>query len=78
MVLIPFARYHYYQGGKKFELDARSYQVNELELGAEWQINRNVELVAMYVFSNRRFEDAVNPDNKQNGRLLRLQAQLNF
>lgn len=78
MVLIPFARYHYYQGGKKFELDARSYQVNELELGAEWQINRNVELVAMYVFSNRRFEDAANPDNKQNGRLLRLQAQLNF
>jgi hypothetical protein len=78
MVLIPFARYHYYQGGKKFELDARSYKVNELELGAEWQINRNVELVAMYVFSNRRFEDAANPDNKQSGRLLRLQAQLNF
>lgn len=78
MVLIPFARYHYYQGGKKFELDARSYQVNELELGAEWQINRNVELVAMYVFSNRRYEDAANPDNKQSGRLLRLQAQLNF
>ncbi len=78
MVLIPFLRYHYYQGGKKFELDARSYKVNELELGAEWQINRNIELVAMYVISNRRYEDAVQPQNKQEGELLRLQAQLNF
>lgn len=78
MVLIPFARYHYYEGGKKFELDARSYKVNELEFGTEWQINRNVELVAMYVISNRRFEDATLRSNAQQGRILRLQAQLNF
>lgn len=78
MTLIPFVRYHYYDGGKKFELDARSYDVQEFELGAEWQINNNVELVAMYTISNRRFEDGVKPDNDQSGRLIRLQAQVSF
>lgn len=78
MAVIPFARYHFYDGGKKFELDARSYNVNELEIGGEWQINKHVELVAMYTISKRRFEDAVVPVNLQNGRLLRLQFQLNF
>lgn len=78
MVLIPFVRYHYYEGGKKFELDARSYDVSEFELGAEWQINRHVELVAMYTISEREFEDAQLSDNIQRGRLLRVQVQLNF
>jgi hypothetical protein len=35
----PFARYQYYSGGKKFELDARRYLVRDLELGLEWQRN---------------------------------------
>ena len=76
--LIPFSRFQYYDGGKKHELDARSYQVKELELGAEWQPNKNFELVVMYTFSSRRYEDAVLPMNFQRGNLLRLQAQLNF
>jgi hypothetical protein len=76
--LIPFSRFQYYDGGKKHELDARSYEVKELELGAEWQPNKNFELVVMYTFSSRRYEDAVLPINFQRGNLLRLQAQLNF
>ncbi|MFM8596947.1 MAG: porin [Flavobacteriales bacterium] len=76
--LIPFTRYQYYDGGKKHELDARSYEVKELEIGAEWQPNKNFELVVMYTMSSRRFEDAVNPTNYQRGNLLRIQAQLNF
>lgn len=76
--IIPFSRYHYYQGGKKHETDARSYEVNELEIGVEWQPNKNFELVAMYTMSERRFEDHKLSNNFQTGNLLRLQAQLNF
>ena len=31
--LIPFVRYQKYKGGKKHEIDARSYRVEELEIG---------------------------------------------
>ncbi|MBP7246120.1 MAG: porin, partial [Bacteroidia bacterium] len=34
-ILIPFVRYQYYNGGKKHELDARSYEVEETEIGLE-------------------------------------------
>lgn len=77
-IIIPFARYHHYEGGKKHELDARSYEVDELEVGVEWQPFKQFELVAMYTISERRFEDFAKQDNLQKGRLLRLQAQLNF
>jgi hypothetical protein len=76
--LIPFVRGQYYEGGKKHELDARSYKVNEYEIGFEWQPHKTFELVAMYTISHRRFEDHVNPENFQQGNLLRLQAQINF
>ncbi len=74
----PFLRYHYYDGGKKFERDARSYEVKELELGIEWRPVSAFELVAMYTISSRRFEDFQRPINLQEGSLLRLQAQVNF
>jgi hypothetical protein len=76
--LIPFVRYHYYDGGKKHERDSRSYLVRELEIGAEWQPFKNFEFVAMYTISRRRFEDAVLPSNFQKGNLLRLQVQVNL
>lgn len=76
--LIPFVRYQTYKGGKKHELDARSYKVKELEIGAEWQMGKNFELVVMYTMSSRRFEDFVLQDNYQSGNLLRIQAQVNF
>ena len=77
-IIIPFSRYHYYHGGKKHELDARSYHVSEFEIGVEWQPNKNFEIVAMYTISERRFEDFKLQNNFQLGNLLRLQAQLNF
>lgn len=78
MVFYPFTRIQAYEGGKKHELDARSYNVKELELGLEWQLNKNFELTTMYTFSERRFEDSRLKNNLQKGRLLRLQVQLNF
>ncbi len=77
-LLYPFTRYHYYDGGKKHELDARSHKVNELEIGAEWLPFPNFELVAMYTVSSRRFEDFQLPINHQRGGLIRIQAQMNF
>jgi hypothetical protein len=76
--LIPFVRYQKYDGGKKHELDARSYEVEELEIGAEWQPNKNFELVLMYTMSSRRYEDYAKQNNYQRGNLLRIQAQVNF
>lgn len=77
-LIYPFARLQYYDGGKKHETDARSYTVNEYELGVEWQPVKNFEFVAMYTISKRRFEDGKLKNNTQQGSLLRLQAQLNF
>jgi len=77
-LIYPFARLQHYQGGKKHERDARSFHVNELELGVEWLPYPNFEIVAMYTISQRRYEDFLMPDNFQRGSLLRLQLQLNF
>lgn len=77
-IFIPFVRGQYYNGGKKHEMDARSYRVRELEIGIEWQPVKQFELVAMYTISSRRYEDFTLQNNLQKGRLLRLQAQFNF
>ena len=77
-IIIPFVKYHWYDGGKKHELDARSYNVNDLEIAIEWQPFKNFELVADYTISSRRYEDATLINNRQKGNLLRLQAQFNF
>ncbi|MFE3870266.1 porin [Flavobacterium sp. ZS1P70] len=76
--LLPFVKYQMYRGGKKHELDARSYSVNDLEIGFEWQFFKNLELVADYTVANRRYEDAIKLDNHQKGNLLRLQLQMSF
>lgn len=77
-VIFPFVRMQYYEGGKKHELDARSYTVNEFEGGIEWQPIKNFELVTMFTKSKRRFEDLKTPKNVQEGSLIRIQAQVNF
>ncbi len=77
-VMMPFTRLQTYDGGKKHELDARSYTVREMETGVEWQINKNFELTTSYVISKRRFEDNKLKNNLQKGNFLRIQAQVNF
>lgn len=76
--LYPFAKFQYYDGGKKFEKDARSYIVRDYEFGLEWQPFKALELVAEWVVSDRTFEDSALQNNRQKGNLLRLQAQFNF
>lgn len=74
----PFVRMQYYDGGKKHEMDARSYKVNEYEVGIEWAPMKNFELVTQYTISSRKSEDFKTKNNYQEGSLLRIQAQLNF
>ncbi len=76
--ILPFVKYHWYEGGKKHEIDARSYKVNDLEIGIEWQPIKYFELVFDYTISSRIYEDAALRNNRQKGNLLRLQAQFNF
>jgi hypothetical protein len=77
-LLYPFAKFQYYDGGKKYEKDARSYVVRDYEIGLEWQPLKAVELTAEYVIADRSFVDSALPVNRQQGNLLRLQAQFNF
>lgn len=76
--IYPFAKFQYYDGGKKYEKDARSYVVRDYEIGIEWQPFKAFELTAEYVIADRTFEDSALPINRQQGNLLRLQAQFNF
>ena len=75
---MPFVKYQYYDGGKKFETDARSYLVSDTEIGVEWQFNRYFELVALYMISDRTFEDGLKPVNSVKGNTVRFQLQLNY
>ncbi len=76
--ILPFARAQYYKGGKKQELDARYYDMRELEVGVEWQLNSTVEFTASYAISERNTMDAAKPANNQSGNFLRLQAQFSY
>lgn len=77
-VLQPFVRVQEYHGGKKAEQDARYYQVHEREVGIEWLPNPAFELTVQYTDSDRLFEDAKTVGNRQAGRFLRIQAQINY
>jgi phosphate-selective porin len=77
-VFIPYVRGQRYDGGKKFELDGRSYRVRDWGAGIEWLPISAFELTVEYMNSNRRYEDLANPDNHQKGQSLRLQAQFNY
>ncbi|MCY1720045.1 porin [Prolixibacteraceae bacterium Z1-6] len=78
-VVVPFARGQFYEGGKKFELDASSYNMKELELGIEWQPVKAFEFTALYVFGERTILNSkTGPKNTEKGQLLRIQLQINY
>lgn len=76
--VMPFVRGTIYEGGKKHELDARAYEVKEIEGGIEWQPLKYFELTATWLYSEKWTSDRSKKDNFQIGNMLRLQAQLNF
>ncbi len=77
-LMIPFVKWHSYEGGFKHRPDARSQSINEWEIGLEWQPNYYTEVVVQYTISRRDTADSINPFNEQQGRFLRVQLQVNF
>ena len=77
-LFFPYARWQYYDGGKKNELDARSYLIEELEVGIQYLVLRGLTMTVAYMVSDRTFEDAVLRDNRQEGSTVRVQAQFNY
>lgn len=75
--ITPYARYQVYDGAKKLELDARRYKLNELELGLEWQLIKNLEITLAYVISDRKYSD-FKTDYAEQGNFLRIQMQANY
>jgi len=78
--IMPYARYQVYDGAKKHELDARRYDINELELGMEWQPIKNLEVTFAYVISDRKYWNY--SDSKtyyaEKGNFFRIQMQANY
>ncbi|QDE66022.1 porin [Myxococcus xanthus] len=74
--LIPYIRGTLYDGGKKFETNAPLYDVREMEMGAEWQLNKVLELTGTYLISDRT--SSRYPYIQQQGHVTRVQLQVNY
>lgn len=74
--LMPYVRAQRYAGGKKFETNVPRYDVRELELGAEWQFVKPLEVTLAYTFADRT--EPKFPYAQQQGQLLRAQVQINY
>ena len=87
--VIPFVRWQYFDGYNKAESNAAQNKVNDWELGAEWQIAPEVELVAYYHHMHRNNlvagsnSSTTNPSGKADyerfkADAIRVQLQYNF
>ncbi len=75
-VLTPYVRLASYEGGKKHETNAPRYSVRELDAGFEWQFIKPLELTASYQEA-RRTSGRI-PYDRESGKLVRLQLQVNY
>jgi hypothetical protein len=75
--LIPFVRWQRYDGAMKFERNAPSTDTTETEFGLEWQPRPELELVGMYVKTDRT-NVLQAPYEQYEGDMLRLQLQWNY
>jgi phosphate-selective porin/polyhydroxyalkanoate synthesis regulator phasin len=83
--VIPFVKWQYYDGYNKAETNAPQNKVNDWEIGAEWQIAPEVELVAEYHIMKRTnmttsggFNNIEGSYRTFDAQALRLQLQYNF
>ena len=72
-VFLPYVRLHRYDGGKKFETNAPRHEVREINAGLEWQLKKWLEITSELMASDRTVNG-----HREEGRLLRLQLQLNY
>lgn len=78
-VLTPFVKWQYFDGYQKAERNAPYNQVNDWEIGAEWQIAKEVELTGVIHKMNRTDLSQLNGyGNRFEGTAFRVQAQINY
>jgi hypothetical protein len=77
-IVLPYARFQVYDGGKKHETDARNHGVRETEIGVEITPWKYIELTVAYVQSHRKYQDFANQTYDNSGRFLRIQLQMNY
>lgn len=75
-VFLPFTRFQYYKGGRKHEVNSPAQDIQEAEVGVEWEPLRELELTLMYTFANRTSN--LFPYVNQSGGLLRMQLQWSY
>jgi hypothetical protein len=73
---VPFARWQYYKGGRKHDLNAPLQDIKETEIGLEYELNKALEFTAMYTWTDRN--TATKPYPVRSTNLIRLQAQINY
>ncbi len=86
MEILPFIRYSYYRGGRKFAANAPGEKVSELDIGIEFSPWKEVELTAMYThsFDRTNTTDVGSGSRNAYNNLARgadrlgLQCQINF
>ncbi|MFN9826785.1 MAG: porin [Planctomyces sp.] len=81
--LLPFARWNYFNGGYKSERNAPMSNIEEWELGLEWQFSKSLELATVYTLTDRTNTTALSSANTRSyqqfeGQLLRCQLQVTW
>jgi hypothetical protein len=75
--LIPFVRYQYNEGGRKFATNAPGNNVDEIAVGLRYVPYPELELTLQYAHGSRT-NTAVAPYEDHDGSYIGLQAQINF
>ncbi|QWT22223.1 OprO/OprP family phosphate-selective porin [Bacillus sp. NP157] len=75
--LIPYAKWQTYRGAAKFDTNAPKMEVDELEAGVEWQPSSAVELAVAFA-NMRRTDVSAAPYKRIDGKLVRVQLQVNY
>ena len=76
---LPYVRWNYFDGARKFGTNATKMVVNEIDLGFEWQWRKEVELQLQYTLADERTNSSSsNPLIIAGSRRLALQLQFNY
>jgi hypothetical protein len=81
--IFPFVRWSYFKGGYKPERNAPFSEINEVEMGTEWQFTPQCELTTSYLITDRTNTTAnstagVRSYDQFEGSVLRFQFQINY
>lgn len=78
-MMLPFVRWQYYDGGRKFARNAPRSLVNEIDFGLEWAPWTEVELTGIYTHTLRRTRTSTYPFGlAEDGKRVAVQLQWNY